>query len=1525
LLLGSEREELFVCAEGVLDDIVVALPGSQVNQEIPEDHLMRNALIFSCAGLLSVLAGWGVAFASPDSVVVFNEIHYNPVGQSEDGEWIELFNQMGIQTDLSGWRIEGIGYTFPARSFIAPGGYLVVAKTPELGQLGPFTGSLENGGERLRLINRGERLMDELSYGDDGRWPDASDGSGVTLAKRNPYSANKPPENWTAAAQVNGTPGEENFPAPLSESPVLINEMPSASGDPFWVELVNVGAADVELDGMILTAGADPLRRYVIPAQVLASGDLLLLTELELGFRPLEGEKLFLYQPSESVVADARELTGSLRGRAEERGGDYLYPVLATPGLPNSFSFHDEVVISEIMYNPPPLPTPAGSTAMVQNSDNQWIEIANRSAAPIALAGWEFNDGVSFTFPAEVSLAVGEHACIVRDALAFAEAYPGARILGEFRGSLSRSGERIHLRDQNKNPVDEVRYFDSGRWPEIPDGGGASLELRDLDADNSVAESWAASDETAQGAWRSYAFQGTAAASRGPDSKWSEFNLGLLDAGEILIDDLRVVENRSLDKIRNMTFSSGATGWRFRGTHRHSEIIDDPDDPGNKVLRLVATGGTGHMHNQIETTLLSPVRNGQNYAIRFRARWVSGSNQLHTRFYFNRLARVTLIDRPQHVGTPSAPNSRAESNIGPSITETIHAPAVPAVGQAVTISARATDPDDVLSMKVFYSVDGRGFQNVSMSMGAGGVYQGTIPGRGAAALVQFYLEATDSFGATAHFPAAGPESRALFKVDDGLAATNGQHNFRIVVTNAERDFIHESIQVMSNDRIGATIIDREEDIYYDVRLRLKGSQRARNQDNRVGYNMRFGNDQLYRGIHKSMAIDRSEGVGQGQLEILFDFMIANSGGVISRYYDFIKVLAPKNQHTRSAVLQMARYDDVLLDSQFENGSDGNLYEYELLYTPNNADANGYKLPNPDGVTGATVGNLGDDKEQYRWFFLKKNNREADDFGPIIAYNKKFSQSGAAFEDGLEEVVDIDAWLRGMAYAVLSGAGDNAGANSQHNGMYYAHPDGRVMFLPHDMDFSFSTTRSIFANSQCARLTADPTRKRIYLGHLLDIITTTYNRRSMQIWTRHLQILDASQPWSSHLNYMDSRSNNVRSQINAQIAAVNFSITTGSPLTVGTSSATVSGVGWVNVREIRQQGGGASLPLTWSDGDSWRVDLPLIPGMHAYTLEALDFSGEVISADTITINNTSVIPPASEQTLVITEISYRPEAPDAAEEALGFDARSDFEFVELMNISSGEIDLFNVRFTDGIDFNFTDSLVGAALGAGERLVIVNNLAAFSHRYPSVSASTIAGEFSGKLNDDGELLILLATDESVIRSVSYQNLPPWPAAADGQGPSLVLINPAGNPDHGDPLNWRASVSAGGNPNATDATSFLGVATADSDSNGIPDLIDYLLGNQFLPDLEHPGGGMQAIEVGGLTADYFTFSFRRSLAADDVLESVEASADLETWNSGPGFAEYHSTVNRGDGTATVTWRSNLPIHQSTALYFRLRADLR
>jgi hypothetical protein len=296
-------------------------------------------------------------------------------------------------------------------------------------------------------------------------------------------------------------------------------------------------------------------------------------------------------------------------------------------------------------------------------------------------------------------LAGGEHACIARDAAAFTSAFPGARLLGEFEGSLSRSGERLLLRDADHNPADEVRYFDSGRWPEAADSGSSTLELRDLYADNNIAESWAASDESGQTSWETYTYRSTSSSDGGP-TLWKEFNIGLLDSGEILLDDISVIEDpdgAARQMLSNADFETGSIDWRLRGNHRHSEVITDPSDPGNKVLRLVASSVTEHMHNQLETTLAGgrSIVNGREYEISFRARWVTGTRLFHTRLYFSRLARANLIDRPEHVGTPSAPNSKAEANIGPAVNDMLHSPAVPDAGEAITVTARAADPDSV--------------------------------------------------------------------------------------------------------------------------------------------------------------------------------------------------------------------------------------------------------------------------------------------------------------------------------------------------------------------------------------------------------------------------------------------------------------------------------------------------------------------------------------------------------------------------------------------------------------------------------------------------------------------------------------------------------------------------------------------------------------------------------------------------------------------------------------------------------------
>jgi hypothetical protein len=150
-------------------------------------------------------------------------------------------------------------------------------------------------------------------------------------------------------------------------------------------------------------------------------------------------------------------------------------------------------------------------------------------------------------------------------------------------------------------------------------------------------------------------------------------------------------------------------------------------------------------------------------------------------------------------------------------------------------------------------------------------------------------------------------------------------------------------------------------------------------------------------------------------------------------------------------------------------------------------------------------------------------------------------------------------------------------------------------------------------------------------------------------------------------------------------------------------------------------------------------------------------------------------------LAITEIMYHP--PDG-----------DAEYIELQNIGAGTINLSGVRFTDGIEFTFPANTV---LAPGEYIVLVrdSDVLAFEALYPSV---TIGGVYSGALNNGGEVLELTDTYDAVLVYLEYDDEAPWPTSPDGFGFSLVIIDPAGDPN--DPYNWRASTNSGGSPGAS-----------------------------------------------------------------------------------------------------------------------------
>ena len=108
-------------------------------------------------------------------------------------------------------------------------------------------------------------------------------------------------------------------------------------------------------------------------------------------------------------------------------------------------------------------------------------------------------------------------------------------------------------------------------------------------------------------------------------------------------------------------------------------------------------------------------------------------------------------------------------------------------------------------------------------------------------------------------------------------------------------------------------------------------------------------------------------------------------------------------------------------------------------------------------------------------------------------------------------------------------------------------------------------------------------------------------------------------------------------------------------------------------------------------------------------------------------------------VVFSEIMYNPvDNPDGS-------TGDPYEYIELYNNGTSPEILTGATFTKGITYSFTNA-PSTVLNPGEYLVVVLNYAAFHSRYPDVT-NVAAGEFTGKLSNDGEKVTLKIGDTSV----------------------------------------------------------------------------------------------------------------------------------------------------------------------------------
>jgi hypothetical protein len=320
-------------------------------------------------------------------------------------------------------------------------------------------------------------------------------------------------------------------------------------------------------------------------------------------------------------------------------------------------------------------------------------------------------------------------------------------------------------------------------------------------------------------------------------------------------------------------------------------------------------------------------------------------------------------------------------------------------------------------------------------------------------------------------------------------------------------------------------------------------------------------------------------------------------------------------------------------------------------------------------------------------------------------------------------------------------------------------------------------------------------------------------------------------------------------------------------------------------------------------------------------------------------------PATPSSLVVSEIMYHPPDATAAEAGAGFTNADDFEFLRLSNISASPVNLAGVALTDSVTFDFTSGSV-PALNPGGSVLVVQNQAAFQFRYGHAYDALITGVFVGNLNNGGERIVLTGPDgpdagalPDVFRDFAYSDLPPWPTAADGEGASMVLRNPVSNPDHSLPENWIASAIPGGLPGgsprtltyaewralmwgpASAADDAISGLTADPDFDGFVNFVEYELGLQ--PRRSDSSAAVPRATLENIGGDrYLVLEYRTSAAATNVAASVEVSAGLGAWQSGPAaVVAMPPAVSNDDGTVTWKFRDATPFSTSMRRFIRLR----
>ncbi|MHC4743805.1 MAG: lamin tail domain-containing protein, partial [Planctomycetota bacterium] len=881
---------------------------------------------------------------------------------------------------------------------------------------------------------------------------------------------------------------------------LLINEAltnSDAGSGMDWLELYNPGPIAVDLSNIYLSDGRFELLMYKLPdGVVLEPGEFWAVTEGPGGLPfalSYAGETIFLTAATDDPEPTPLRVLDAVRfppceadysyGRHPD-GSENLHVLSAqTYGSSNAQPRDRDVVINEIMYH-------HGS----RDERYEYIELYNKGASAVSLAGWSFTDGIAYDFN-EVSqvdvIPAGGYLVVAKDPTLLQSTYSnltiGVNLVGPYRAEFDDHSERVRLSypytdpetlDVNMITVDEVTYYDGGRWPVWADGQGASLELIDPRSNNNTPDAWAASDESSKTDWEQFSYT-----IQGNNGNYSHgnvnvFGLMLLNRGDVLVDDLELIIGSN--KLSNGGFESGMTSWRKLGNHIQSFVSTEDSRSGSRCLHIRATGhgdpGANRLNQSITTVSASTV------TFRGWARWLRGTKHILLRTseaqspkHPSRPAYSFELTMPMDVGTPGAQNSAYAANRGPEIVEVRHDPVLPRGNEAIVVSARVTDNDGVASVTLWYNSDGGPpvFTDTAMlDDGAGndlvagdGIYTGVIPGVSGGTMRAFYVEASDG-SASNRFPtmldstADVPNRTCLVRVGDSSVASPFA-TYRVWMSQQVVNTF-TSRPNLSNELMDCTFVYNDKEVFYNTRIRFRGSPfirsgANRNPTSRYAWRIDFNSDQKFGG-REEINLDNTEGGNRGPLQERASYWFYRKMGLEYSRQEYIRPIM--NGRTHQNYEDVQKIDGDYIDSWYPDDDEGYIHKIDD-YFEYSVDGTGFRNRDEGLNSGPLI------KETYRWNMEKRSHRENDEWDHMLDLARAMhtsSGNGPAYEAAIESVLHPFHFAQVLAIRHAVGDWDSYGYNrGKNNYFYYASEEDKWYLLPWDIDFTLGSGNGTSTN------------------------------------------------------------------------------------------------------------------------------------------------------------------------------------------------------------------------------------------------------------------------------------------------------------------------------------------------------------------------------------------------------------------------------------------------------------------------------